>query len=470
MSLCLTESWALPALRPVTGRGGMLAVWSAVRAPFWLVALALLSLLLLLAPAARAQADQNAVANRQFVLAMQAIQRADQTYNADEQTKLLLEADRLLTDIITRLPESALAVQLVTNQFIGDFDYAQFKTKLRSLVCSDPKSSRCLLHRIEGLIPPVEYPIATPRWDWLSFAVANYHIGDKERVRPIVAPFLQAMRNGSASSDISQDLFVGRTLALTGEIDLALQITRGFADCSTRIYNLSDIVESLVWQGNMGTATQVAEEAVEFARTQGCAWELGLVAQSLLRVGLEARARTLFLNTVEEQFSRFKDKRGNCCPPELAVAAGDLGDANLALGLLRTVQEESPWVIPQVLGKLEARGEKALTLTYADQLQDMDLKAETYVELIGGALRAKDRSQADLLSARLDKVVNDMRSPVVLVQRARADKLMYSDQRWRGSFQTALSEAERGAGQRRDLAVPFLAALVQIETGRPMLE
>lgn len=470
MSLCLTDRWSLPVLCPVAGGRGLTASWSSSWAPFWVVTLALLALLMLSPPAARAQVDQNAQANRQFVLAMQAIQKADQTYDPAEQTKLLLDADRLLTDIITRLPESALAVQLVTNQFIGDFDYAQFKTKLRSLVCGDPKSSACLLHRIEGLIPPVEYPIATPRWDWLSFAVASYHLGERERVRPIVAPFVQAMRSGSASSDISQDLFVGRTLALTGDIDLSLQITRGFADCSTRIYNLSDIVETLVWQGEMGRATQIAEETVEYARTQGCAWELGLVAQSLLRVGLEARARTLFLNTVEEQFSRFKDKRGNCCPPELAVAAGDLGDANLALGLLRTVQEESPWTIPQVLGKLEARGEKALTLTYADQLQDTDLKAETYVELIGGALRAKDRSQADLLSARLDKVVNDMRSPIVLVQRARADKLLFTDQRWRTSFQTALSEAERGAGQRRDLAVPFLAALVEIETGRPMLE
>lgn len=432
-----------------------------------------LILALLLWPAmaaAQTAGDQNAQANRQFVQAMQLIRQADQAYDQPEQARLLQQADVLLADVITRLPESTLAVQLMTNQFIGDFDYVEFKNRLRGLVCADPKSSACLLHRIEALVTPIEYPIAAPRWDWLSLAIAHYHIGAKDRVRPIVAPFLNALRNGGVKGDISQDLFVSRTLALTGEVDRALAVTREFSDCSTRVYNLSDIVEALVWQGDMTRAAVVAEEATEFARTQSCAWELGLVAQSLLHVGLEARARTLFLNTVEEQFSRFKDRQGNCCPPELAVAAGDLGDTNLALGLLRTVQDESPWTVPQVLGRLEARGEKVLTITYADQLPDADLKAETYVELIGGALKAKDRPQADILSARLDKAVTDLRSPVTLVQRARADKLLFTDNRWRGAFQAALSEAERGTGTRRDLAVPFLAALVEIETGVPMLE
>jgi len=218
----------------------------------------------------------------------------------------------------------------------------------------------------------------------------------------------------------------------------------------------------------------VAEEASEFSRAQGCAWELGLVAQALMKTGNEGRARTLFLNTVEEQFSRFKDKRGNCCPPELAVAAGDMGEANLALGLLRTVQEESPWTVPAVLGRLSARGEFQLTNAYADQLTDAELKAETYVELLAGAIKAGNRAQADQISAKLDRMlgVKEQRQPLVLVQRARADRLMHADQRWRGSYMAALSAAERAgaANQRRDIAVPFLAALVEIETGVPMLE
>lgn len=416
--------------------------------------------------------DQSSQANRQFVQAMQVLQKADSTYDAQEQAKLLLEVDRLLSDIIARLPESNLAVQLVTNQFVGDFDYGDFKARIRGLACNDATGTACLLHRVEGLVAPIEYPIAAPRWDWLSLAVAHHHLGEKGRVRPIIAPFLQALRRGAGKQEASQDLFVGRALALTGEAELALQVTRGINDCSTRIYNLADIAEALVWQGNTARASELAEEASEYARSQSCAWELGLVAQALLHAGNEARARTLFLNTVEEQFSRFKDKRGNCCPPELAVAAGDLGDPNLALGLLRTVQQESPWTVPQVLGRLGARGEKTLTLTYADQLQDQELKAETYVELLAGALKAGDRQQAETLSARLNALLAKARNPVVLVQRARADRLLFKDQRWRAPFAAALSEAEKTSATttRRDVAVPFLAALVEIETGLPMLE
>ncbi|WP_240002532.1 hypothetical protein [Oleisolibacter albus] len=419
-------------------------------------------------------ADQTAQANRQFVLAMQALQRADQTYDAQEQAKALLEADQLLKDIVTRLPESPLAVQLVTNQFIGDFDYAEFKGRLRGLACADGQSDICLLHRIEQLMSPIEYPVAAPRWDWLSLAVAHYHIGNRDRVKPIVGPFIQAVRTGSVKDAQSQDLFVGRALALTGEVDLALQLTRQFSDCATRIYNLTDIAEVLAWNGNTARAAEIAEEAADFSRTATCSWELGLVAQALLKAGNESRARTLFLNTVEEQFSRFKDRRGTCCPPELAVAAGDLGDPNLALGLLRTVQDESPWTVPQVLGKLAARGDKTLTLTYADQVHPDDLKAETYFELVAGALKAGDRAMAETVSTRLDTMLSKKRDAIALLQRARADKLLYKDQRWRGTYLAALGEAEKASSaagaERKDLAVPFLAALVEIETGKPMLE
>ncbi|WP_184446327.1 hypothetical protein [Rhodospirillum centenum] len=421
--------------------------------------------------AAFADSDPAAQANRLFVQAMQAIQKADQTYDPQEQAKFLMEADKLLSDIITRLPESPLAVQLVTNQFIGDFDYVAFQSRIRGLVCAEPQATGCFLHRIETMMPPLEYPIAGPRWDWLSLAVAHWHLGDRGRVKPIIAPFVMALRRSAPPAEGSQDLFLGRALALTGEPDLALRITRSIADCSTRIYNLTDIAEALVWQGEGTRATAVAEEAADYARANACAWELGLVAQALLRVGDEGRARTLFLNTVEEQFSRFKERRGTCCPPELAVAAGDLGDVNLALGLLRTVQEESPWTVPQVLGKLGARGEKTLTLTFADQIADMELKAETYVELIGASLKAGDRRQADLVSTRLDGMLKGAdKSPLVLIQRARADRLLFKDQRWRPRFQQALDQSDREGQARRDVAVPFLAALVEIETGRAMLE
>lgn len=434
----------------------------------------------LTATPARAQQgtiSQTAEANRLFVAAMQEIRQADRSYDPAVQSKHLLEADRMLTDIVNRLPESPLAVQLVTNQFIGDFDYVGFKARVRGLACLKPSSSDCMLHRISQLMSPLEDPVVAPRWDWLSLAVAHYQFGNKEPVPAIISPFLEALRRGTATAaaiggSSSQDLFLGRALALTGEVDLALEITRAIDDCSTRIYNLTDIAEILVWNGKMEFAAELAEEAADYARGHSCSWELGLIAQSLLKVGKEARARTLFLNTVEEQFSRFKEQRGTCCPPELAVAAGDLGDPNLALGLLRTVQEESPWTVPQVLGKLAARGEFQLTGAYAEQIGDAELRAETYVELVAGALAAGNRKEAEGFAQRIDQMLSRARDPLVLVHRARAERLLHRDDRWRPTFLAALGEAEGAqmASQRRDVSVPFLAALVEIETGKPMLQ
>ncbi|MFM2044821.1 MAG: hypothetical protein RLY86_3397 [Pseudomonadota bacterium] len=428
-------------------------------------------------PAGARADDPVAEANRQFVAAMQAIRTADRAYDTQTQAEKLLEAERLLTDIVTRLPESPLAVQLITNQFIGDFDYVSFKARVRGLACAEAESAACILHRISGLMSPLEDPVVAPRWDWLSLAVAHYRVGSKEPVKPIIAPFLEALRRGTARSaggtGTSQDLFVSRALALTGEMDRALEITRGIEDCATRIYNLTDIAEVMVWSGDAQKATVLAEEAADYARTHACAWELGLVAQGLLKVGAEDRARTLFLNTVEEQFSRFKDQRGTCCPPELAVAAGDLGDANLALGLLRTVQEDSPWTVPQVLGKLAARGEFILTGAYADQIADLELRAETYAELVAGALAAGNRGEAEGFSARINAMLSrNPRDPLVLIHRARADRMLHKDDRWRRPFLEALTEAEAGnaSAQRRDVSVPLLAALVEIETGKPLLQ
>lgn len=443
--------------------------------PLLAMMLALLAQPLLAVPVSAQPATVDQVAqqaNRRFVEAMQALNKADQTYDQSEQAKYLREADRLLTQIVTETPESPLAVQLITNQFVGDFDYGEFKRRIAGLVCADAQSIACFLHRIEALMTPIEYPIAAPRWDWLSLAVAHHHLGNKDRVRPIIAPFLAAMRRNDPTAEAGQDLFLARALALTGEVPLALDITRGIADCSTRIYNLTDIADALTWKGDKERAGQVADEAAEFARANNCSWELGLVAQALLKTGKESRARTLFLNTVEEQFSRFKDRRGTCCPPELAVAAGDLGDPNLALGLLRTVQDESPWTVPQVLGKLGARGEQTITLAYADQVKDPEIRAEAYVELIVGALAHGDRKQAELVSSRLDELLSrGPVNPLVTLQRARTDKLLGRGEAWRASLQRAITEAERdGSADRRDFASPLLAALVEIGTGKPLLQ
>lgn len=435
--------------------------------------LVLAAALFLPGPASAQGDDAQQAANRRFVEAMQLIRKADTTFDPAKEATLLREADRILDAIIQQHPESMIAVQLITNQFIGDFDVYEFKNRVRALICNEPQSTACFLYRIEMLLPPLDQPISMPRWDWLSLAVAYHHAGSPDRAKEIIAPFLGALRRGMTTDIAEQDLFVARALALTGQTDLALDVTRTIRDCSTRIYNLTDIAEIAAWRGGMELASALATEAKDYAAAQGCSWELGLVVQALLRAGREAEARTLFLNTVEQQFSRFRETRQDCCPAELAVAAADLSEVNLALGLLRTVQDDSPWTVPAVLGRLAVHGETALASAYLDQLQDVDQQAEVLAEFVAAALERGDEAAARDHMARLVELSNAPanRRPMVLGQRARAEGLLYSDDRWRASFLAALNAAERSSAYvRRDIGAPLLAALVKIETGRPMLD
>jgi tetratricopeptide (TPR) repeat protein len=420
-----------------------------------------------------AVAQDSSPANRLFVQALHLVQQADSTFDTAEESRLLKEADKLFKDIISKYPDSPLAVQLVTNQFVGDFDFYEFRTRIRALVCNEALSSLCFLHRINEMLPPIETPIQAARWDWLSLAVAYHQIGDTDRAKEIIAPFVSAVRRGAASDSSGQDLFVSRALALMGQTQLALDITRQIPECSTRIYNLADIAKAAVWRGDTALASTLADEAKAYASARNCSWEMGLVVQTLLRAGKEASARTLFLNTVETQFSKFRETQGDCCPPELAVAAAELGDSNLALGLLRTVQDENPWTIPTVLGRLARRNDAGVALAYAEQVQDPDTQGEAFVELIEAAQKRGDPTSSTELMRRLDKLVSDARGqrPGLLAHKARAERILYNDDRWRPTFQSALNAAERASNfVRRDIGAPLLAVLVRIETGLPMLD
>jgi hypothetical protein len=305
--------------------------------------------------------------------------------------------------------------------------------------------------------------------------VAHHLNGATDRAREIIAPFVSALRRGAAASSSDaqeQDLFVARALALTGQTDVALQITRSISDCSTRIYNLTDLAEISSWHGEKDLAAALTTEAQKYSQANNCSWEFGLVVQALLRVGREAEARTLFLNTVEQQFSRFRETKQECCPAELAVAAADLGEVNLALGLLRTVHEDSPWTVPAVLGRLQTRGEVALTSAYLEQVQEVDSQAEILAEFIAAAVRRGDPAAVQQWMKRLNQIadVPANRKPTVLAQRAKAEKLVFGDDRWRATMAQAIAADRSSAFVRRDIGVPLLAALVRIESGLPMLD
>lgn len=412
-------------------------------------------------------------ANRLFVQAMQLLQEADATLDPAREAQLLRDADKLLRDVIAKYPDSALAVQLMTNQFVGDFDYYEFRGRVDALVCEKPLSSLCFLHRISEMLPPVETPVANARWDWLSLAVSYHVLGQPDRAKEIIAPFVGAVRRGVAADSAGQDLFVARALSMIGESAQALAITRTISDCSTRIYNLSDIGKAAKWRGDDAMVKSTAEEARVFAEAQQCVWEYGLVAQALNRAGRAEEARALLTKTIAQHVGDFRNKREDCCPPELAVAAAEIGDPNLALNLLRTVQEENPWAVPAVLGRLARRGESALTLAYAEQTPDPDLRGESLAELVAAAMERKDRASADAAFARLAKLSNGAggRRPVLMAQRAKAEQALYRDEGWRSAFQAALNAAERASNfVRRDAGAPLLAALMRIETGNPMLD
>ena len=413
-------------------------------------------------------------ANRQFIQAMQLVRKANATYEAAEEGRLLAEADRLLADIITRFSDTDLAVQLVTNQFVGDFDFYEFRSRLRSMVCSDQQSSKCFLFRIGNLLPAVETPITTARWDWLSLAVASHLFGDQGRAREIIAPFLSAVRRGVANGGTDRDLYVARALALTGQEAMALDLTRKIPDCATRIYNLTDIAQVALWRGDKEPAGTLALEAQSYSATRKCTAEDGLVARTLHDAGRDSEAGAVFAAARQRQVAATTKDAGTAVwPPELVVAAADLGTPAETLAKLRSVQAETSWTVAAVLGRLAKRGEGASVQAYADALQDVELRGEAYAELIERFLARDERATAEALMVKLVKLAADdgPRRPTLIAERARAEKALYRDERWRSSFMQAVTAAENASGiARHDIGGPLIAILVRIETGLPMLD
>ena len=440
---------------------GLLALWLGwgAAAPAWAE------------EAAGAPAAQQA--NRQFIQAMQLVRKAGATYDAAEEARLLGDADRLLGDIIARYPDTDLAVQLMTNQFVGDFDFYEFRTRLRSMVCAEPNSSKCFLFRIGNILPAVEIPITAARWDWLSLAVASHLMGDPGRAREIIAPFLSAVRRGVANGGTDRDLYVSRALGLTGQEALALDLTRKIPDCATRVYNLTDLAAMALWHADGDRAATLALEARDFAAARACTAEQGLVARTLHDAGREAEAATVFAAAMQAQLTAARESNAVVWPPELVVAASVLGDPAQALAHLRGVQEEAGWTVSAALGRLVRRGEGDKARAYAEEIHDPDLRGEAWAELIDRLLAANDRPATEALMAKLAKLAADdgPRRPTLIAQRARAEKAVYRDDRWRASFQQAITAAENASSLiRRDIGGPMVAILIRIETGLPLLD
>ena len=83
---------------------------------------------------------------------------------------------------------------------------------------------------------------------------------------------------------------------------------------------------------------------------------------------------------------------------------------------------------------------------------------------------------ASAYEALMDKLVklaaeDGPRRPALIAERARAEKALYRDERWRPSFQQAITAAENASSMtRRDIGGSLVSILIRIETGLPMLD
>ncbi|NDE90472.1 MAG: hypothetical protein EB059_04945, partial [Alphaproteobacteria bacterium] len=269
--------------------------------------------------------DPNQQANRTFTEAMQLIRRAGATYDTREAVRLLRGADKSLKKIVNDYPESTIAVQLITNQFIGDFDIMDFRSRIRSLSCergsyvedflaehgiataTGPATDACFLYRIEIMLPPLEHPIAAAHWDWLSLGVAYQLLGQPDRARDIILPFLNALMTKSKINDNQEALmFLARAMMLIGEKDQALKITQRISDCSSKLYNLMDMVKQALWNNTPIIARQYADQARDYVDDNQCAWQKSIVAQALKMTEREQDAKKLYDAIEADQFINVK--------------------------------------------------------------------------------------------------------------------------------------------------------------------
>ena len=439
--------------------------------------------------------EPNLQANRTFTEAMQLIRKAGATYDTREAVRLLRGADKSLKKIVTDYPESTIAVQLITNQFIGDFDILDFRNRIRSLSCergsyvedflgehgiattTGPTTEACFLYRIETLLPVLEHPIQAARWDWLSLGVVYHLLGQPDRARDIILPFLNALMTKNKVSDSQESLmFLARAMMLINEKDQAQKIAQRISDCSAKLYNLMDMTKQAIWNANVVEARQYADQARDYVEDNQCSWQKSIVAQAMKMTEREADGKKLYDSIEGEQFANVKtENRDESTPPELAVAAAAMGEPEIALNILRVVMEQNPWTISAAVEELGKRGEYDVTEAFINDLKDLDQRAEALATLVNTAVKRRDNKRAAAIMAKLNGLRASPSLPdqqaLILAMRARAEKDLYKDERWRDTMQTALNTADLvDENKRSQVALPLIATLAYIKTGNPLLD
>lgn len=444
-------------------------------------------------PAHAATPNENA--NRTFVEAMQLLRRANNTLDTRESVRLLHGVDNLLKKVVQDYPESGLAVQIATNQFIGDFDVMEFKSRIRSLSCergsyvedflseygvvtaTGPLTEACFLYRTETLLAPPEDPLTSARPDWLSLAVAYYLYGQQERAREIILPFLSLLRKSSPGADTQESfLFLARTLAITGAFDSALKMGERINDCTNRLNHMMEMMKVTLHQGDMRAAKIQADQLRDYADANQCNWQKGLVAQALYMTERKGDAKIRYEKAAADQYAGTRpEERSETTPPDLVIAASLMEDPATALAMLRVVIDRNPWVATPVLVNLAGRGNFTGAQDFAlYEIKEPERMAEALAALVEVLVQKNELKRAQALMARLNDIHISPSQPyqqsLVFAVRAWAEKALYRDERWRETYQAALNAAERvEENNRMQLVPPLLAMLTQIKTNKPVL-
>lgn len=426
-----------------------------------------------------------------FVEAVQLVRKADNTYDSRESVRLLRNANQLLKKIVSSYPQSAIAVQLSTNQLIGDFDVSEFEARIRALSCepgnyvegflaeygitaaTGPLTEACFLYRMESLLDPPEQPLMAARTDWLSVAVGYGLTGQPERARAIILPFLGLLRkNGPGDAQDSYPA-LARALALTGANDLAQQVTDRVSDCTARLTTMLHELKSAQMRNDDAAARNMADAIREYADANQCDWQKGIAVQAYSLTGQEKEAKALF-DRLTGLPNDGAGTNGNT-PPELVIAASMGAEPEVALQMARGLSDKEANAMLSVVRNLAARGELQAAHDLTIEIKDTTRRALALAALVNGAMQKNDEKQASAYMSELanmrSNAVQSTEQAGILTAIARAEKARYKDDRWRGTIQAALNALERvEEGSKSALITNLAAAVVFIKTGKGALD
>lgn len=240
----------------------------------WLLSLAFV---LIIVGTSCTRVDDNAAANQRFVETGQLLKKATLATPADA-IRLYEQALQHLDHIVATYPTSTLAVQIISDQSIGEVSRTGIKQSLlkaRQEECAHNPRSACIL--AEAL--ETAYGISENHYRATAFgeiAEAQVQSGQQGQARTTLATALEAARNINDSDKGSwpgQRAMILQGLApiqaQVGESPIGLEIARSLEDGEMRVTTLCAIAQAQLDAGQKGQASTTLATATETARDIG---------------------------------------------------------------------------------------------------------------------------------------------------------------------------------------------------------